>query len=170
MYLSSLRAVHQNASKWQKVIIGTSVYIQFWKYFKILVLLIFLIVNIIIFLFTQIYTKTLANICEKFFENMLTRFWLIDFASNWGEPGKGMHEWPGSNRVNFCYKEFEKFKLYSTVSQSQVPVFVYFEQIIIWSLNMKFSWRLKKYSKCTHKQNKTTVHKCEQIYVSCIFK
>ena len=137
MYLRSMRVVHQNASKWRKVIMVTSVYIQFWKYFKKLFLFVLLLL-LFIFFWLKYVLKLLRTYVQNF-TNMLIGFRLMDFASNWCESAQGVHKWPGSNRVNFCNKEFEKFTLYSFVSQSQVLFFVYFVRIIIWRVNIKFS-------------------------------
>ena len=90
----------------------------------------------------------------------------MDVWSNWYEPGQDMYKRPGSNRVNFCYKEFKKLTLHSSDSQSQVPVFVYFERIANWRVNIKCSKRLIKYSKCTCKENKTTVRNCQHCWIA----
>ena len=40
------------------------------------------ILFIAIFIFNQMCTKRLVNMCQKFWENMPTGFWFMDFASN----------------------------------------------------------------------------------------
>ena len=58
------------------------------------------ILFIVIFIFNQMCTKRLVNMCEKFWENMPTGFWLMDFASNWLDPSQRMHKWTRSNMIN----------------------------------------------------------------------
>ena len=45
----------------------------------------------------------------------------------------------GSNLVIFCYKEFEKFELLKSISQSEVTFIVYYESIISKRLKIKSS-------------------------------
>ena len=47
----------------------------------------------------------------------------------WREKDGNRGKFIGSNLVIFCYKEFEKFALWKSVSQSEAKFIVYFEPI-----------------------------------------
>ena len=58
-----------------------------------------------------------------------------DYLKMDGNPGKFI----GSNLVIFCYKEFEKFALCNSVSQSEATFIVYSEPIESSNVKINFS-------------------------------
>ena len=58
-----------------------------------------------------------------------------DYLKMDGNPGKFI----GSNLVIFCYKEFEKFALCNSVSQSEATFIVYSEPIESGNIKINFS-------------------------------